>query len=978
MRKFSSLMLLALVGLICSCSKDRLESNPNDGGPVDFRITTALPSDMLTKSTDSAMGGVTNVDKDKYDLRYICEVWTKEDAPRLAYRAVQTTNTFSDKMEFSARLLKKKYDFVFWADFVAKGDTTDLFYTTTNLKNIEMRGTYGISNDARDAYYASQTIEPSTAGTELIGLKRPFGKIRIVASDVPDDKQNVIWPKKVKFQYTTTSLPRGFNAFSGEVTDKVMDPSITPFLVDAVKVEKFQTGTNSQYGTCYVLAFDYIFASKAPSSVAFNLKIFSDDNATDENMIGEKDLSSIPVVANQLTTVIGNLYTEEGKVRIVVTDPFDNEEVSPLAVVDVDDIKALNEALAAASNSTNSIKLNVTDKVGGSDNIIIIPNAVMASNTPSVSLNFTNVASGTTINIADETPGMVTNNYDGNLYVTVSDKTELFQLNITVPNAHVVVYGSYGQILAQTSPTTFVVAKGATINTLRVAGGNVEIFGTVTTIKRDPNNNDTQTMVWLFDNSAVPTKAGTDPEQIIINGVTSGTITNDTKGINTYATIKEAVDVAASGDVIVLANGSYPLRVDVDKVKQNQDEYLRINKNLTIKCVAGEAVVYGATVINGGNHYAQSTIFVGNNAHVKFENITFMPHVNTSYAPGNTNKTIEVLQGARVEALNCKFTPNTKVGGYTTGGGSLYSAQSTSSATNCLFDRASFSVDGLMSGTLLVDKCVFDKGFISTVNWTSNTVANSTMVIDVKNTKFINTNQAPVAQERIVRAAFGTINLDGCTFPTTTGTYWQAAGFGKVYVNYAGSFAKNWTKDRTQPKGFAVADKIIAMTNDNTQPQIQSFYSWQGCKSQPLSAELAPSWELETSLKVTDEANSAKSVWLYVQDNNGEKYYLSVVYAQVPELAGWQIFNPTKSATSETWYNQWDAAGVDAQANNFNTVKFLATGDRIDILINSVKASTYALKDGVTASKVLDVTFNSRNVASSTDYISTWTFPVLK
>ena len=45
------------------------------------------------------------------------------------------------------------------------------------------------------------------------------------------------------------------------------------------------------------------------------------------NIIGQRSLSSIPVQENKLTTVIGNFYTNEGSIDVVVEDSFEEPEI---------------------------------------------------------------------------------------------------------------------------------------------------------------------------------------------------------------------------------------------------------------------------------------------------------------------------------------------------------------------------------------------------------------------------------------------------------------------------------------------------------------------------------------------------------------------------------------------------------------------------------------------------------------------------
>ena len=77
------------------------------------------------------------------------------------------------------------------------------------------------------------------------------------------------------------------------------------------------------YADAYMLIANYIFASDAHTAYTMDVTVKDADN----NTIGIRNLSQIPVVKNKLTTVIGNFYTNEGNLAIIVEDPFETPEI---------------------------------------------------------------------------------------------------------------------------------------------------------------------------------------------------------------------------------------------------------------------------------------------------------------------------------------------------------------------------------------------------------------------------------------------------------------------------------------------------------------------------------------------------------------------------------------------------------------------------------------------------------------------------
>ena len=156
------LPILALGGLLfaSSCQMDEPDAGKLTG-EVEFSITAGIPGGITTyaqPALQSHLGGANNLDPELYDLRYILEVWTDEETPQLAYREVKTvTGSLTEGVNFQARVLAKKYTFVFWADFVENGGTEDLVYNTASLREVTYTDASNrhAGEDEADAYYAS-------------------------------------------------------------------------------------------------------------------------------------------------------------------------------------------------------------------------------------------------------------------------------------------------------------------------------------------------------------------------------------------------------------------------------------------------------------------------------------------------------------------------------------------------------------------------------------------------------------------------------------------------------------------------------------------------------------------------------------------------------------------------------------------------------------------------------------------------------
>ena len=320
------LPILALGGLLfaSSCQMDEPDAGTLTG-EVDFSITAGIPSGITTYTpagSGSHNGGAMLLDPEKYTLRYTLEVYDKKG--QLAYEDTKEAVEFGG-VTFDVRLLAKVYDFVFWADFV--NEDGKAFYNVDDLKNIKYASTVSaqsLANDAADAYYKKEEVDLTQSSKSLdVTLQRPFGKIRLIATDVLDGDGNNMQtekPQTVTIDFGNALIPTAFNAFEGKVIEgSTEDAGVVNFLAN----KETTMVNNQEKKDVYLLGINYIFESSAIPSYSMDVTVTSDQG----NTIGQRSLSSIPVQENKLTTVIGNFYTNEGSIDVVVEDSFEEPEI---------------------------------------------------------------------------------------------------------------------------------------------------------------------------------------------------------------------------------------------------------------------------------------------------------------------------------------------------------------------------------------------------------------------------------------------------------------------------------------------------------------------------------------------------------------------------------------------------------------------------------------------------------------------------
>lgn len=88
---------MALLGLMTGCSNELDEpgANPNgDAVRIMFEAPEALQVTRAVTGTNSAQGGLTNVDWSKYDLRYQVAVYSEDGATLLVAPQTQVVDTY--------------------------------------------------------------------------------------------------------------------------------------------------------------------------------------------------------------------------------------------------------------------------------------------------------------------------------------------------------------------------------------------------------------------------------------------------------------------------------------------------------------------------------------------------------------------------------------------------------------------------------------------------------------------------------------------------------------------------------------------------------------------------------------------------------------------------------------------------------------------------------------------------------------------
>ena len=342
------LALLALVLGVVSCQTEPEGLDVNVGGEVETTVCVSLPE---ATRANSALGAFANVnlgdENDTKTIRYILKIYQLVDGEYEASNDRQVEYSDGMSVVFPVRLVPNRdYRFVVWADYVENKNDVDYHYNTDDLTNITLEGEWKPMDETRDAftgYYdtADHNVKYSSTLPINITLKRPFAKLRVVTTDMPELANLGITPVKGVVNYTEKHYAK-FNALTGVAFDRTIEKT------HQYTIKNYEKG---------VLFVDYFFAND--DVMKFNLDVMEANDAR----IKYNDFSTdIFVKRNYLTTIQGNILTDGNNVKVDVEDAFANgstwdpeTDEYDVEIVDVFDTASLKDAIA---NATTDVVIN--------------------------------------------------------------------------------------------------------------------------------------------------------------------------------------------------------------------------------------------------------------------------------------------------------------------------------------------------------------------------------------------------------------------------------------------------------------------------------------------------------------------------------------------------------------------------------------------------------------------------------------------
>ncbi len=377
---------------MASCQQDVELDNPVVGGEVDFQLSVAAPELGTTRADldddgrnahNSAYGAIdylSDAEWNEVDLRYSLEVYDVADdytnAVPVKDRMVKVVDKY-EPVKFDLRLVpNRNYHFVVFADFVPQGATENTNIETQ--RDLGLRHSIGenlgqisikydaINDELTDAYFATEDIVIRNSAAQDIELKRPYGKVRVIATDLAELNTNVD-PQSVTVVYDACH-PKAFNAVTGDIAG-VYETETYSYTYAELFKDVAEGGLNAHYYTAgydamkaeptdngvvrhthMTLFTDYILAENEQSSIHFTMTV---NDKSGQEIKTTHFNTDIPVQRNYLTTIVGNVLTTATEINVTIDDNFNG--FHNINAVLVSSARELQEAIDNYTNDQTII-----------------------------------------------------------------------------------------------------------------------------------------------------------------------------------------------------------------------------------------------------------------------------------------------------------------------------------------------------------------------------------------------------------------------------------------------------------------------------------------------------------------------------------------------------------------------------------------------------------------------------------------------
>lgn len=550
MKKIFSFLAAGL--LLASCSNDDFANKGVNGSEEEVIISVSLPeieSRAIAGGECSNLGGVVN---NADPVTFSLEIYYKgQTTPVFRGEVDATTNprtaTFKPTL-----VIGEEYDFVAYAQFDGAANLT------------AQEEAFGINDEKQDAYYWSTTLkaEPVMSGV----LKRPNGKLRLIALDYGLMKSQLGKDiKSVEVTYETARY-NTFNSRTGEWTgataETVYNAEKIEYTTEDYDSQATDNGSNlsgaESVAKATTVFVDYIPVNANKDeivSIALDVTLSDDTHFTREINL------DIPIRRNWLTTLVGNFFTSEMELTLVVEPAFENDK----------DLTYNYNELANAFALGGEYKLYNNMTI---DEAVVLNGKDLVLDLNGYSINAVNGADAIVVN-----DGTLTIKGDG--YITVEDATPAYAVFVDGANAVANIEGgTYTIGVDDITKVALTNASNSAVYTKN--GGKATISGGKFQVKTSQEIDDVNATRFLINENDA--NRGT----ISING-------------GTFVKFNPANNLAEGANTNFVVDG-------YEAVEEEAGVWTVMLENATVVKNAEELV---AAIANGGNIYLNDGTYAG-------------------------------------------------------------------------------------------------------------------------------------------------------------------------------------------------------------------------------------------------------------------------------------------------------------------------------------------------------------------------------
>ena len=286
---------LALGLVLTSCQSDEPFA-PGEGGEKQVTFTLNVPGELGTRADSGNKSGVGGLSNNAGELSYTLVLNADGDQRKF-------TKTGAGSVVFNPTVvLGREYTVTAYAHF------SDEAWDGEEAIDI----TKHFNDETKDAYFNKEKITFQLNETnKQITLKRPFGKLRLLATDytAAGNELNTV-VKNVKITYNDAQTAK-FDVFDSEF-------EFEGNYVNA-DAKTFGYYAAEEDGAMPIFA-DYVPANPGDNMVDFTVEV---TYTNDEKY--SRTFNDIPVKRNALTTLKGNFFTAEAEIKVEVKDAFEGQ-----------------------------------------------------------------------------------------------------------------------------------------------------------------------------------------------------------------------------------------------------------------------------------------------------------------------------------------------------------------------------------------------------------------------------------------------------------------------------------------------------------------------------------------------------------------------------------------------------------------------------------------------------------------------------